>query len=201
MVHISTSTLQCPNLPIMWLCMEHPHVGLIHPGFIRGRYASQHMGLVDLLALSFTSSEEARSEEKRTIVERHWLNSVTAISFRPLQSEHANGFNTSYRCYQSHSKVYDWHANSSRRSIVELSRERITPRILSRTSLKYYIHFSFILKLIIFIYKQLKRPVAFSVVQLGSNEMEQNDRAINLGCEIDETEAILSNLTTRSKDK
>jgi len=37
--------------------------------------------------------------------------------------------------------------------------------ILSQTSLKYYIHFSFILKLIIFIYKQLKRHVAFSAVQ------------------------------------
>jgi len=36
--------------------------------------------------------------------------------------------------------------------------------ILSQTSLKYYIHFSFILKLIIYIYKQLKRPVAFSLV-------------------------------------
>jgi len=38
--------------------------------------------------------------------------------------------------------------------------------ILSWTSLKHYIHFSFILKLIIFIYKQLKRPVAFSVVHV-----------------------------------
>jgi len=38
--------------------------------------------------------------------------------------------------------------------------------ILSRTSLKCYIHFSFILKLIIFIYKQLKRHVAFSLVQI-----------------------------------
>jgi len=37
--------------------------------------------------------------------------------------------------------------------------------ILSRTTLKHYIYFSFILKLIIFIYKQLKRPVAFSAVQ------------------------------------
>jgi len=36
--------------------------------------------------------------------------------------------------------------------------------ISSRTSLKCHIHFSFILKLIIFIYKQLKRPVAFSAV-------------------------------------
>jgi len=66
---------------------------------------------------------------------------------------------------QSHNKLYNWHADSSRRSIVQLSRERTTPRISSWTSLKCYVHFSFILKLIIFIYKQLKRPVAFSVVQ------------------------------------
>jgi len=105
-------------------------MGLIHPGFIRGRCASQRVGLVELLALSFTSSEEARSEEQRTIVDRRWLNSVTAVSFRPLQSEHAIGFNTSYCCYQSHSEVCDWHADSSRRSIVQLSRERINPRDL-----------------------------------------------------------------------
>jgi len=37
--------------------------------------------------------------------------------------------------------------------------------ILSQTSLKRCIHFSFILKLAIFICKQLKRPVAFSAVQ------------------------------------
>jgi len=36
--------------------------------------------------------------------------------------------------------------------------------ILSRTSLKHHIHFGFILKLAIFICKQLKRPVAFSAV-------------------------------------
>jgi len=36
--------------------------------------------------------------------------------------------------------------------------------ISSWTSLKHCIHFSFILKLTIFIYKQLKRPVAFSAV-------------------------------------
>jgi len=65
---------------------------------------------------------------------------------------------------QSHNKLCNWHADSSRRSIVQLSRERTAPRISSWTSLKQHIHFSFILKLIIFIYKQLKRPVAFSVV-------------------------------------
>ena len=74
--------------------------------------------------------------------------------------------NTSYRCNTSHNKLDNWHADSSRRSIVQRSRERTMPRISSWTSLKCYIHFSFILKLIIFIYKQLKRPVAFSVVQV-----------------------------------
>jgi len=39
--------------------------------------------------------------------------------------------------------------------------------ILSRNSLKYYIHFSFILKLIIFIYKQLKRPAFFTACTNG----------------------------------
>jgi len=65
---------------------------------------------------------------------------------------------------RSHNKLHNWHADSSRRSIVQLSRERTTPRISSWTSLKHCIHFSFILKLIIFIYKQLKRHVAFSAV-------------------------------------
>jgi len=77
---------------------------------------------------------------------------------------------------QSHNKLHNWHADSSRRSIVQLSRERTTPRILSWTSLKYYIHFSFILKLIIFIYKQLKRPVAFSVVHKW--QIESTDKII-----------------------
>jgi len=65
---------------------------------------------------------------------------------------------------RSHNKLCNWHADSSRRTVVQLSRERTAPRISSWTSLKCYIHFSFILKLIIVIYKQLKRPVAFSVV-------------------------------------
>jgi len=47
------------------------------------------MGLAQLLALSFTSSEEACSEEWQTIVDRHWPNDATATSFRLSQSEHA----------------------------------------------------------------------------------------------------------------
>jgi len=71
----------------------------------------------------------------------------------------------SCRCEQSHCKPHNGHADSPCGSIVERSRERIAPRISSRTSLKHHIHFSFILKLTIFIYKQLKRPAAFSAVQ------------------------------------
>jgi len=89
----------------------------------------------------------------------------------------SGSFNMSYRCKQSHNKLYNWHADSSCRSIVHLSRERTTPRISSWTFLKYYIHLSFILKLVIFIYKQLKRPVAFSVVQMRSSQPSgQRDR-------------------------
>jgi len=39
-------------------------------------------------------------------------------------------FNTSYRCNTSHNKLCNWHADSSRRSIVHLSRERTPPRDL-----------------------------------------------------------------------
>jgi len=52
-----------PEFAYNWLYIEHPHTGLIHPGFIHGRYASQRMRLVALLALSFIYSEEACSEE------------------------------------------------------------------------------------------------------------------------------------------
>jgi len=156
--------MQYPKLPIIWLYIEYPHTGLTGSWLIHGRHASQRMGLVVLLALSYTVAKKLAQKSKEPSSADAGLYIVTAISFRPLHSEPANSSNTSYRCYQSHSKAYDWHADSSHRSFVERSRDRITPRILSRTSLKYYIHFSFILKLITFICKQLKRPVAFSVV-------------------------------------
>jgi len=74
-------------------------------------------------------------------------------------------FNTSYGCETSHNKLCNWHADSSRRSIVHLSRERTAPRDLE-LNLSQTLHLvQFISELMIFIYKQLKRPVAFSVVQ------------------------------------
>jgi len=47
--------------------------------------------------------------------------------------------------------------------------------VSSRTSLKHHIHFSFILKLVIFICKQLKRPVAFSAVQKNKQAIENGE--------------------------
>jgi len=55
--------------------------------------------------------------------------------------------------------------------------------ISSWTSLKCYIHFSFILKLIIFIYKQLRRPVAFSAVQNGPCERILEQRQLHSMCQ------------------
>jgi len=76
--------------------------------------------------------------------------------------------NTSYRCNEVIPKRITFYTTGTSILHVEtsfISVERGLRRgISSRTSLKCYIHFSFILKLIIFIYKQLKRPVAFSVV-------------------------------------
>ena len=87
------------------------------------------------------------------------------MSFGPSQSEHAISFNTSCHCYQSHSKVCDWCADCSLRSIVQLSRERIASRDLEPNLSQTLHSVWFISKLVIFIHKQLKRPVAFSVVQ------------------------------------
>jgi len=133
------------------------------------RHAFQRMGPAELLALSFTTGEEACSEEWQTIVDRRWMNAGQTTQ-RPCLLDRCSqntrpSSNTSYRCCQSHSKVHDWHADSSRGIIVELRRERIAPRISSRTSLKCCIHFGFILKLTIFICKQLKRLAAFRAVQ------------------------------------
>jgi len=77
--------------------------------------------------------------------------------------------NASCRHKTSHSQLDDksvtgtpiLHAEAS-----FISAERgLHQEFLSRTSLKCHICFGFILKLMIFICKQLKRPVAFSAVQ------------------------------------
>jgi len=73
-------------------------------------------------------------------------------------------FNTSYCCKTSHNKLCNWHADSSRASVVHLSRERIAPRDLEPNLSQIVRLVWFISELTIFIYKQLKRPVAFRAV-------------------------------------
>jgi len=125
------------------------------------------MGPVAPLAPSLTMTRKLAQKNKEPSSADAGLHIATAASFRPLQSERANGFDTSCGCHQSHTKAFDLHADSSRRSIVQLSRESITPRDLepnlSQTSHLVW----FISKLAIFIHKQLKRPAAFSAVQNG----------------------------------
>jgi len=67
--------------------------------------------------------------------------------------------------FQSGQQVRNWHADSSRGSIVHLSGERIAPRDLEPNLSQTSHLFQFIPKLAIFICKQLKRPVAFDTVQ------------------------------------
>jgi len=74
-------------------------------------------------------------------------------------------FNTSCRCKTSHDKLHTWHADSSRRSIVHLSRERTAPRDLEPNLSQTSHSVQFISKLTISIHKQLKRHVAFGAVQ------------------------------------
>jgi len=74
-------------------------------------------------------------------------------------------FDTSCRCETSHDKPRNWHADSSRRSVVHLIRERIAPRDLEPNLSQMSHLVQFISEPVIFICKQLKRPVAFGAAQ------------------------------------
>ena len=65
---------------------------------------------------------------------------------------------------QSHVRTQQRHADPSRGSKVYLSRERITPRDLEPNLSQMFCSVSVNSKHMIFIYKQLKRHVAFSAV-------------------------------------
>jgi len=129
-------TMQHPNLPtsVNWLHIEHPHAGLTGSWLIHKRYASQHIGLVAVsptLHKWWRRSLRIASKTKR-------LCRITAACFTlpiTLKKTFCSGWNnTSYRCHESHSQLnnipHNWHADSSRRSIVHLSKERTAPRHL-----------------------------------------------------------------------
>ena len=131
-----------------------------------------------LLAPSFTSGEEGcRGEHPRPSA--HIGQRLHVQLPQNTQKTFCSGWcNTSCRCRTSHSQfdtwqqVHNWHASSLRGSVAHLSRERIAQRDLepnlSQTLHSFQLHskaHNFHLKLIIFICKQLKKPVTFGTVQ------------------------------------
>jgi len=77
-----------------------------------------------------------------------------------------------HTCSLWFSNMHNWHADSSRRSIVQLNRERTAPRDL-KPNLSQLLHLvQFFSELVIFICKQLKRPVAFRKVHF--NEVDSD---------------------------
>jgi len=160
-----------PQFACNWPCTEHPHAGLTGSWLIHERHASQRTGLVATSPILHKWQRRSLRTESTTTQPPSadaGLHVATATSFRPLQQQNTfcsvSLLTRAVVAQQSHNKLCNWHADSSRRSIVQRSGERTAPKILSWTSLKCHIHFSFILKLAIFICKQLKRPVAFSAV-------------------------------------
>jgi len=101
------------------------------------RHASQRMGLV--------AASSVIHKQWRTLLRRaknHRQQTLIYASQRLCLSDRCNDtcgsehvlfwiiFNTRCRYKTSHNKLFNWHADSSRRSIVQLSRERVTPRDL-----------------------------------------------------------------------
>jgi len=127
---LGAGVVQHPNLPTIWLCTEHPHVGLIHPGLIHGRHASQCVGPVVLLALSFTAVKKLAQKSNEPSSADAGLCATTATSFDRHIQNMSFSFATMTSCEQSHDKLHNWHADSSRRSVVQRNRERTTPRDL-----------------------------------------------------------------------
>jgi len=97
--------------------------------------------------------------------------------------------NTSCRCEMSHSQLDNKSTTGMpilHAEALFISAERgLRQGILSRTSLKCHIHFSFIPKLAIFIHKQLKRPVAFGAVHFGGGNHSSDNNCHNRGCQKD----------------
>jgi len=151
---------------------EHPHAGLIHPRLIHGRHASQCMGLV--VASPVVDKQWRRLLRRATNTSprlsacaRQWLHVLTAtkcaedVLFWMVQHELSLQTGHSQLDNKSVTGTLILHTETLFISVERGSRRRI----LSQTSLKHYLQFSFILKLTIFICKQLKKHLAFSAVQ------------------------------------
>ena len=152
------------------VCTAHPHAGLICSWLIHRRCALQHKGPVGTSSILPTQAVKKVSKDSIQDQAPVQINGCPFWPPQNAQNKFCCGWcNTSYRCGRV---ILTWmticatgmpilHAEAS-----FISAERgLRQEILSQTSLKWCIHFGFIPKLVIFICKQLKRPVAFGAVQ------------------------------------
>jgi len=120
--------------------MECRLVGLIHLGFIHGSDTTRCTGLV---ATGPIARDQWRRLHKRAMNHRHLTQWLQLID-RYMRLEHGLFCLLQHKLllWSKSEQACDWHANSSCRSIVHLSGERIVALcrgILSRTSLKCHI--------------------------------------------------------------
>jgi len=168
--------VQHPKLPAIRLHMECPHAGLTGAWLIHKRCASQRVGPV---AAGSTLHKQWR-RSLRTMSKTKPLWGTTAACFAlPMTSGRRFVLDGTTRAVVANEVVPNWMTFwTTGTSILHveasfISAERgLRQGISSRTSLKCHIHFGFILKLAIFICKQLKRPEAFSAVHLCEWELK-----------------------------
>jgi len=157
--------LQCPNFPAIGCAqsvLTWDSLGREQRHASHKRCASQRTGPVTLLVLSFTvakklaqKSSEPSSEDTGTcdvtnhrqqmlahVMLRLCLSTVTSRTWLWFYLDDIVVSKViTNRATVITVKLCNWHADSSRRSILQLSRERTAPRISSWTSLKHHIHF------------------------------------------------------------
>jgi len=120
------------------------------------------MGPVVPLALPFTAAKKLAQKSNKPSSAEAGVHTMTAVSFDRHIQNMTLALSTMVNTVTTNPATGTpiLHVEASFNSVERGLRRGIS----SRTSLKHCIHFGFILKLAIFIYKQLKRPAAFSAV-------------------------------------
>jgi len=147
---------------------EHPQTGLIRSWLIHGTCALRCVGKV----VTSTILHKQWRRSLITVSKTNRMCGTTAACFNCHKKFRTrfgpDGATRAIVVTQSHDKMHNWHANSSRGSIIHLGRERIAPRDpepnLSQMSHSFWLHSE--AHNSVCICKQLKRPVAFSTVQI-----------------------------------
>jgi len=140
--------VQCPHLPVTWLCMEHPHAGRTGSWLIHKRDTSQCIGLVAASPTLHKWWRRSLMTHPRPSTHARWRLHVLPSQQRPedvlfWMAQHELSL------WRSHSQVNDilhnWHVDSSSGSIFHLNRERTAPRDLepnlSQMSHSFWLHF------------------------------------------------------------